>query len=144
MHKKIEQYLSEIEYVGSYEEHEYGDIELLDSMVDFFISLDPENLLPDQEERYIHIMDLFDSFADEEDEEDYDEEMSEAPAKVRTKRDREARRQRRAEYKKKKSQLKLKAKLWRKKPAYKKYLKKKKRMISRGKTSTGKRIRKFI
>ena len=144
MHKKIDQYLSEIEYVGNYEDHEYGDIELLDSMIDFFISLDPENLLPDQEERYIHIMDLFDSFADDEDDYEDDDELDEAPASIRVKRDREARRKSRAEYRKKKASIKLKAKQFRKKPAYKKYLKKKKRMISRGKTSTGKRIRKFI
>lgn len=146
MHKKIDQYLSEIEYVGSYEDHEYGAEELTDRMIDFFMVLDPDNLYDEQLDMYMNIMGDFDEYADMDDEEeDWDEEeMSEAPAAVRVKRDREQRRKARADYRKKKASIKLKAKQWRKKPAYKKYLRKKKIFKSRGKTSTGKRIRKFI
>lgn len=142
MHKKIDKYLAEIEYVGEYEDHEYGAEELTDRMIDFFMILDPDDLYDEQLDIYMNIMGHFDSYADMEDDED--EEMSEAQATVRVKRDREARRERRADYRKNKSKLKLKAKMWRKKPAYKKYQKKKKIMKSRGKTARGQRIRKFI
>ena len=147
MYKKIDKYLKEIEYVGSYEDHEYGSEGLTDRMIDFFMTLDPDNLYDEQLDMYMNIMSDFDSYADDEDEEYEDdndsEEMSEAVAAKKKKRDRVARLQRKAEYRKKKSALKTKAKHWRKTAAYKKYMKKKKKMASRGKTARGKRISKF-
>ena len=155
MYKKIDKYLAEIEYVGSYEDHEYGPEELTDRMIDFFMILDPDNLYDEQLDMYMNIMGDFDSYADDDeewddewvegdDEDDLGEEtVNEAPPLLKQKRDRVARRERKIEYRKKKSALKVKAKMWRKKAAYKKYLKKKKKMAARGKTTTGKRIRKF-
>ena len=155
MHKKIEQYLAEIEYVGSYEDHEYGPEELTDRMIDFFMVLDPDNLYDEQLDMYMNIMGDFDLYAN--DEEDWDDEwvegdeeddlgegsVNEAPPLLKQKRDRLARRERKIEYRKHKSALKTKAKHWRRTAAYKKYLKKKKKMSIRGRTARGKRIRKF-
>lgn len=132
----LDRFISEIEYVGSYEDHEYGAEDLLDSMVDFFITLDPDDLYDEQEEMYMDIMGRFDSYAD-------DEDIEEASPILRKKRDRKARRKRKIEYMKKKSQLKTKAKSWRRTAAYKKYTRKKKKMAKRQRTSTGKRISKF-
>lgn len=155
MHNKIDKYLSEIEYVGSYEDHEYGSEQLTDRMIDFFMILDPDNLYDEQLDQYMNIMGDFDSYADDDsewddewvegdDEDDIGEgSVNEAPPLLRQKRDRIARRERKIEYRKKKSQLKTKAKSWRRTAAYKKYTRKKKKMAKRGKTSTGSRIRKF-
>ena len=142
MHNKIDKYLSEIEYVGSYEDDEYGPEELTDRMIDFFMVLDPDNLYDEQLDQYMNIMGEFDSYADIDDDWDEDEEMSEAPL-LRQKRDRVARRERKVEYRKKRSQLKTKAKAFRRSAAGKKYARKKKKMAKRGKTATGSRIRKF-
>ena len=61
MYKKIDKYLKEIEYVGSYEDSEYGSEELTDRMIDFFMILDPDNLYDEQLDMYMNIMSYLDS-----------------------------------------------------------------------------------
>lgn len=117
--------------------------EMFDRMFEFIVSLDPDenNLSEDQAETIMEMIeDIELEYEDLNEEEDF---LDEAPAAKRIKRDRQAQRERRKKYRKNKAKLKMKAKRYRKSAKGKMMAKKAKRMKKTGKTSTGKRIRKF-
>lgn len=152
--EKIEKYLSETEYRGEYDEGEYdeevddfeefdlnNDIDLMDKMVEFLMTINPDILDDEQFEMYSEIMDDFDG--DEEEIEDFDGD-GEVDEAIRVKRDKAARRASRKEYRKKKVALAQKGKRWRKTAEYKKYQRKKKMMAKQGRTARGKKVKKFV
>jgi hypothetical protein len=152
--EKIEKYLKETEYRGDYDKGEYDeevddfmdydDIDLMDKMVDFMMTLDPDKLDDGQFELYSEIMDEFDSDEELEVNQDFNEEVEEIDEIKRVKRDRQARREARKDYRKKKVALKQKGKRFRKTAEYKKYQRKKKMMARQGRTARGKKVKKFI
>ncbi len=132
---RIDNYFNEefgIDYV------EDGDI--LEKMYDLIISLDPDKL---SDENADNLVGIIDDLADRPAEED-EEEMEEAIAAKRVRISPAAKRKRKKEYRKKRAKIRVKAKRYRKTAGYKKYQRKSKRLKKAGKTSTGKRIRKFI
>ena len=97
------------------------------------MSLDSENLTEDQIDEVTEIIDLV---ADD----DMDEAFSAKKVKIRP----SDKRKRRMEYRRKRAQIKLRAKKFRRTTKYKQYKRKRDRRKGQGKTSTGKRIRKFL
>jgi len=91
------------------------------------------------------IYDIFDGEDDDNGmEEEIDEDQIDEFVAKKKKRDKIQRLQARRTYRKTKSKIKLKSARFRKTSGYKRYSRKKKRLGLRGKTSTGKRITKFI
>ena len=138
---KIENYLEE-ESNDDYLPEE--DIQLMDKMIDFIMSLDTENLTEDQIEE---VTDLIDEISDnniddifDEDEDNIDELVQAKKVKISP----ALKRARRRAYRKNRAAIKLKAKKFRKTTKFKQWARKKKRRASQGKTATGKRIRKFL
>jgi hypothetical protein len=117
------------------EDYENDDI-IIEKMVDFIETLDPDQLSEDQADI---IYDIIDMLAPDEE----DEEVSEV-FKKRQRRDISARRQRRREYRKKRAKVKLKARKYRRSAQGRKTLRRAKRFKKIGRTSTMKRQRKFI
>ena len=111
------------------------DDEMMDKMFDFMQNLDLEQIPEHMASDYIEIID---GIAGETDD------VTEGFAKKKVKIKASEKRKRKMEYRKKRSQLKLKAKKYRRTTKYKQYKRKAKRKAKQGKTSTGKRIRKFI
>ncbi len=114
------------------EEFIEGDDELMEKMFDFITSLDVEQISEDQADEIIEILELLDP-----------EDISEV-FKKRTRRDLGAARKRRREFRRKRAQIKIKARKYRRSAGGKKTLRKAKRMGKRGRTSTGRRQRKFV
>ena len=167
--ERIEKYLNETQYRGTYEDGEYindtedvsydsdanyeedeeegitSDSELLNAMVDFLMTLDPDKLDDEQFEMYMEIMDQFDDEEDDEEEEMDDGDFVEIDeAALRKKRDKAARRENKKKYRTKKNKIKLAAKIWRRSAEYKKYQRKKKMMSKQNRTARGKRVKKFV
>lgn len=134
VYNKIVDYLEEQEEVIGTENAAYiQDDELLEKMFNLITSLDADKLSEMESEELVSIID---ELAGEDDEEiDEIQRVRISPADKR---------KRSRQYKKNKSKIKIKAKRYRRTASYKKYKKKTKRMSRSGKTSTGKRVRKFI
>jgi hypothetical protein len=130
--KKIDDYLNEDEDILDEEiDMLYDDAEIMDKMLDFITNL--EDLPEDKAVQVLEIIELIDP-----------EVVDEAMAAKRVKIDRQAKRKRKREYRKQRAKMKMKGKKFRRTAKYKKYKRMKKRKAKSGKTSTGKRIRKFI
>lgn len=131
---KITNYLNDQEDFdpGSYGIEYLEDDALLEKMYNFIVSLDSDKLSDDQANELVSIID---NLAGDEEEIDEIQRVRMNPA---------AKRKRKALYRKNKSKIKIKAKRYRRTAGYKKYKKKAKRLSKTGKTSTGKRVRKFI
>jgi len=166
--ERIEKYLNETQYRGTYEDDEYiddtedvsydsdanyeedeeegitSDSELLNAMVDFLMTLDPDKLDDEQFEMYMEIMDQFDDEEDDEEEIDDDELVGMDEAAIRKKRDKAARRENKKKYRTKKVKIKQAAKIWRRSAEYKKYQRKKKMMAKQNRTARGKRVKQFV
>ena len=104
--------------------------DLLDRMFDFITSLNEEQINEDQAIEIVDIVDIID-----------EEEIDEIQ---RVKINPAEKRERKKAYKKNKQKIKITAKRFRKTAKFKKYVKKKKIKSKSGKTSSGKRIRKFL
>jgi hypothetical protein len=113
------------------------DDELCDRMFDFILALEPSNLNEDQQNEFHEILDMIDD-------EDDDEGMDEVAPARRVRRDPVERRKRAKAHRRNKAKRKAKARKFRKSAKFKQFKRKQKRMDKLGKTSTGKRKRKFI
>lgn len=133
VYDKIVNYLNEQEVIGTENANYLKDDELLEKMYNFITSLDSNKLSDMEAEELVAIIDDLAGGDEEELDEIQRVRMSPADKRKRSK-----------DYKKNKSRIKIKAKRYRRTAAYKKYKKKSKRMSRTGKTSTGKRVRKFI
>jgi hypothetical protein len=130
---KIEKYLQEQEDISTEEANYLNDDALLEKMYNFITSLDPDKLT-DMEAG--ELVDIIDELAGENDDElDEIKRVRISPADKR---------KRSKAYKKNRSKIKISAKRYRRTAGYKRYKRKSKRMSRTGKTSTGKRVRKFI
>ena len=132
IYDRITHYLEEQEDISTDSASYLEDDALLEKMYNFIISLDPDKL-NDMEAG--ELVDIIDELAGEEDEIDEIQRVRISPADKR---------KRSKAYKKNKSKIKIAAKRYRRTAGYKKYKRKSKRMSRTGKTSTGKRVRKFI
>jgi hypothetical protein len=132
IYDRITNYLKEQEDIGTEDANYLEDDALLEKMYNFITSLDPDKLT-DMEAG--ELVDIIDMLADEDEEVDEVQRVRISPAEKR---------KRSKAYKKNKSKIKIAAKRYRRTASYKKYKKKSKRMSRTGKTSTGKRVRKFI
>ena len=132
IYDRITHYLEEQEDISTDRASYLEDDALLEKMYKFIISLDPDKL-NDMEAG--ELVDIIDELAGEEDEIDEIQRVRISPADKR---------KRSKAYKKNKSKIKIAAKRYRRTAGYKKYKRKSKRMSRTGKTSTGKRVRKFI
>jgi len=94
-------------------------------MFDFITSLNEEQINDNQINEIVDIVDLIDEI----------QRVKISPA---------AKRERKKAYKKNRQKIKIASKRFRKTAKFKKYVKKKKIKARSGKTSTGKRIRKFL
>lgn len=133
VYDKIDNYLNEQEVIGTENANYLKDDELLEKMYNFITSLDSNKLSDMEAEELVGIIDEL--AGEDEDELDEIQRVRMSPADKR---------KRSKAYKKNKSRIKIKAKRYRRTASYKKYKKKSKRMSKTGKTSTGKRVRKFI
>ena len=114
--------------------------EMFDKMYDFIVSLEPDQLTEEQADDVMSIIEEIEieyEGVNEDDEDDLDE----APKRV--KKDRSAARKRAKSYRRNKSKRKRAAKKYKKSAKGKMMSKKAKRMGKRGKTATGKRKRTF-
>jgi hypothetical protein len=132
---KITNYLEEQEDISTDGAAYLEDAALLEKMYNFIISLDPDKL-NDMEAG--ELVDIIDELADEDEDEDEIDEIKRVRISPADKRKRSK------AYKKNKSKIKIAAKRYRRTAGYKRYKRKSKRMSRTGKTSTGKRVRKFI
>ena len=110
------------------------DEELMDKMLDLIMGLNDDSLSDEQADQISEIIDMIDPD---------DEEVSEV-YKKRVKRDLGAARTRRRAYRQKRSKMKLKARRYRRSASGKVTLRKAKRFKKHGRTSTGRRQRKFV
>jgi hypothetical protein len=137
--KNIDKYLEEKKAVGNADE-DTDDLsleeqdDLMDLMLDLIFDLDEDQITDNQAGIINEIVDILD---------DDDEELDEV-FKIRKRRDLGQKRKRRREYRRKKSSKKLRAKRYRRSAKGKITLRKAKRKGKFGRTSTGKRQRKFI
>ncbi len=129
--QKLEDYLNDNEDMDDFFPDE--DTEMMDSMIEFIMGLDTESLSEDQIEEIVNIIDRV---ADE----NIDEAFSAKKVKIKP----SEKRKRRMDYRRKRASLKLKAKKFRRTTKFKRYKRIKVRKARQGKTSTGKRIRKFL
>lgn len=134
---KLSQFLSEEELEPFDEEFDQGM--LLDTILGLYDLLPEDVDLP--EDLAVNMGEIFQEFDDFEDDE---EDLEEGFKPKRVKRDRQQRRKNRQYYKKNRFKIKMQKKKYQRTPAFKKYLRKKKRLGKVGKTSTGKRKTKFI
>jgi hypothetical protein len=111
--------------------------DLMDKMLDLIFDLDEKQITDKQAAIITDIVDILDD--GEDDEKDLDEVF-----KKRQRRDLGQARQRRREYRRKKASRKLRARKYRRSAKGKMTLRKAKRKGKFGRTSTGKRQRKFI
>lgn len=132
INEKLTNYLNENETLDIDDDFS-GDADIMNRMYEFIVSLDSETMTEDQIEEATAIIDAI-----------ADEDMSEAISAKKVKISPAAKRQRRLEYRKNRAQLKMKAKRFRRTTKFKKYTRVKKRKARSGKTTTGKRIRKFL
>jgi hypothetical protein len=137
--KKLEDYLNDSDSTEYFPDE---DTKMMDRMMDFIMSLDSENLSEDQVEE---IIDIIDEVADDKlDEDVFEDDVDEAFSAKKVKIRPGDRRKRRMEYRRNRAALKLKAKKFRRTTKFKQYKRKRERKKRQGKTSTGKRIRKFL
>ena len=130
---KITNYLEEQEDISTEGANYLNDDALLEKMYNFITSLDPDKLT-DMEAG--ELVDIIDELAGEDDDElDEIKRVRISPADKR---------KRSKAYKKNRSKIKIAAKRYRRTAGFKRYKRKSKRMSRTGKTSTGKRVRKFI
>ncbi len=136
--KKLEDYINDKEADGS-EFFPDEDVALMEKMMDFILDLDTESLSDDQ---IIEITDIIDEVADAPLDEAFDkmDEFSARKVKIKP----ADKRKRRMEYRRNRAGIKLKAKKFRKTTKFKQYKRKREKKKNQGKTSTGKRIRKFL
>ncbi len=116
------------------------DDTLCDRMFDFILALEPTSLTEDQQDEFHEILDMIDDGTDE----GMDDSTDEAAPARRVRRDKVAQRTRARKARPKRAARKRKAKQFRKTAKFKQFKRKQKRMGKLGKTSTGKRKRKFI
>jgi len=133
--KKIEDYINDSEGDGEFFPDE--DVAMMEKMLDFILGIDTEIL---DEDQIIEIADIIDEVADSPLDFDKMDEFSARKVKIKP----ADKRKRRMEYRKKRASIKLKAKKFRKTTKFKRYKRKRDRKVRQGKTSTGKRIRKFL
>ncbi len=135
--KKLEDYLNDDDTIDDFIPDE--DTEMMDKMLEFIMNLDTENLTEDQVDEVTAIIDqLADSKVSFDD--DVDEAISARKVKIKP----QEKRKRRMKYRRNRALLKLKAKKFRKTTKFKRFKRKQKLKARQGKTSTGKRIRKFL
>jgi hypothetical protein len=142
--EKIDNFLEEELDDSDYEFME--DADLMEKMFDLISNLDTEKLSDEQIEQATEITELVAGRIKPEGvegAEKEEEEVSEFTAK-RVRINRSVKRKRKKLYKKKRAKLKLKAKRFRKTAKFKRWKRLSKRKKKSGKTSTGKKIRKFI
>jgi hypothetical protein len=134
--KKLEDYINDKESNEDFFPDE--DVALMEKMLDFILNLDSESLNDDQSEE---IADIIDEIADSPIDLDLvTDGFSARKVKIKP----SDKRQRRMEYRRNRAAIKLRAKKFRKTTKYKQYKRKRDRKVRQGKTSTGKRIRKFL
>jgi len=115
------------------------DEDIIDQMLEFFMSLEPDQVSDEQATSIMEILDYW----DDEEESDEEKELSElVRRKVRI--DPAERRKRRREYRRTKFKKRRKLKKYRRSARGKLMARKSKRMAKRGRTATGKRQRTFI
>ena len=138
--QKLEDYLNDNDTSEYYPEE---DVDLMDKMLEFIMSLSSDNLSDDQLEE---VIDIVDQIADGNIDEifDEDEDVDEAISRKKVKISPGEKRRRSREYRKKRPGLKLKGKRYRRTTAYKRWQREKKRRARSGKTARGKRLRKFL
>lgn len=141
--KNIDKYLSEKKATGDSDNFETPDDlspenqeDLMDLMLDLIFDLDEKQITDSQADIITEIVDILD---DDEDNDSVDEVF-----KIRKRRDLNLKRTRRRQYRRKKSSRKLRAKRYRRSAKGKLTMRKAKRKGKFGRTSTGKRQRKFI
>lgn len=129
--KKLEDYLNDDEKLDEFLPDE--DINMMDKMMDFIMNLDTEKLTEDEVDE---VTEIIDQMADS----NIDEAFSAKKVKIKP----QEKRRRRMDYRRKRAGLKLKAKKFRRTTKFKRYKRIRDRKKRQGKTSTGKRIRKFL
>jgi len=120
----------------------FDDIDLFENMLDFVLELDVESLNDDQVAQLESVVSQIEKYVDDAD--DSSDDLDEAVPARRVRRDLKKKREGARARRRKKIQLKLKARKFRKSAKGKQLAKRQKRMSKLGKTSTGKRKRKFI
>lgn len=150
--KKFENFLNEMipnyeYYISSNTDMDNINEKLYYEMIDFILDIyNNDNVIDEMSDIELNnieylIQEININLID--DEENYDD-VNEALTIRRKRRDKILKRKRRQEYLKTKAQVKQKAKRYRKTASYKQYTRKKKKLSKFGKTSTGKRISKWI
>lgn len=130
--QKLEDYLnSNDDDIGDFLPDE--DTALMDKMMEFIMDLDMEALSEDQASE---LTEIINEMADS----DIDEAFSARKVKIKP----QEKRKRRMEYRRQRASIKMKAKKFRRTTKFKRYKRVKERKNRQGKTSTGKRIRKFL
>lgn len=132
------------------QDEEYYD-EVVEKMLDFIMSLDTENLSEEQLDMIEDIIDMLDPDENEEipdvtDEDELEEELDNVDEvfKKRVRRNLSKKRQRRREYRRKRAQVRVKARKYRRSAIGKRRARRAKRYGKIGRTSTGKRMRKYV
>lgn len=134
--KKLEDYINDRESNKDFFPDE--DVALMEKMLDFILNLDSESLNDDQSEE---IADIIDEIADSPIDLDL---VTDGFTAKKVKIKPSDKRERRMDYRRSRAAIKLRAKKFRKTTKYKQYKRKRDRKARQGKTSTGKRIRKFL
>jgi len=128
---KINKYIDDIE-----EPEDDFDEEIMEKMFDFMSNLNPDQVPEDLSDDYVNIIDELAG----EDVDDIGEGFAKKKVKIKV----ADKRKRKMEYRKNRAKLRLKAKKFRRTTKFKQYKRKSARKAKQGKTSTGKRQRKFI
>jgi hypothetical protein len=144
--EEVEEFLDDLE--NSYYNDETGEEDNTDSLIliqvlrDTLEMLDRDQLEVVLNSLYTQFDEWGDDYEDDDDNYEIDENLDEAAKKI--KRDKNKRRISRKKYKRNRASVKRKSKIYRKSSSYRRYTKRKKVKSRQNKTSTGKRIRKYI
>ena len=144
--EEVEEFLDDLE--NSYYNDETGEEDNTDSLIliqvlrDTLEMLDRDQLEVVLNSLYTQFDEWGDDYEDDDNNYEIDENLDEAAKKI--KRDKNKRRISRKKYKRNRASVKRKSKIYRKSASYRRYTKRKKVKSRQNKTSTGKRIRKYI